>query len=114
MLMTSQHNIANKVQLPLFSPLFLFFIIMALKLRMAYQEFSIALVILVVLCIDMNLQGVIADYGGWESAHATFYGGGDASGTMGEFSLAFHSLLFYVSLIFNENFTAKINNKEKN
>nr|AFK36148.1 unknown [Medicago truncatula] len=50
---------------------------------MAHQEFSIALVILVVLCINMNLQGVIADYGGWESAHATFYGGGDASGTMG-------------------------------
>nr|AFK41150.1 unknown [Lotus japonicus] len=50
---------------------------------MALQEFSIVLTTLIVLFIGMNMQGAAADYGGWESAHATFYGGGDASGTMG-------------------------------
>ncbi|GAU18653.1 hypothetical protein TSUD_124860 [Trifolium subterraneum] len=55
---------------------------MAQKLRMSHQEYFIALVSLVVLVINMNMQDAMADYGGWESAHATFYGGGDASGTM--------------------------------
>ncbi|MCI13840.1 expansin, partial [Trifolium medium] len=39
-----------------------------------------------ILCIFLSLclKGTFGDYGGgWESAHATFYGGGDASGTMG-------------------------------
>lgn len=42
------------------------------------------MMILIFVIINMNFQSVSADYGGWESAHATFYGGGDASGTMGK------------------------------
>ena len=38
----------------------------------------------IMLMIKLQLHGTAADYGGWENAHATFYGGGDASGTMGK------------------------------
>ncbi|KAL0401093.1 UNVERIFIED_CONTAM: Expansin-A2 [Sesamum latifolium] len=40
---------------------------------------SLVLFLLLGLCS----RGAYGDYGGWDSAHATFYGGGDASGTMG-------------------------------
>lgn len=62
------------------------FILKTKKLGMAPQASSTAIVILLVLFIDMlHLQGTLSGYGGWQSGHATFYGGGDASGTMGEF-----------------------------
>lgn len=39
--------------------------------------------ILSILSLLFSLQGTHGDSGGWQSGHATFYGGGDASGTMG-------------------------------
>ncbi|GFZ15115.1 expansin A8 [Actinidia rufa] len=35
------------------------------------------------LFLNLCFRGTYGGYGGWEGAHATFYGGGDASGTMG-------------------------------
>jgi hypothetical protein len=39
-------------------------------------------VLLLLLCF--LARRAAGDYGSWQSAHATFYGGGDASGTMGK------------------------------
>ncbi|KAB1224628.1 Expansin-A4 [Morella rubra] len=43
------------------------------------QLLPFMLLFLLTLC----LQAASGDYGGWHSAHVTFYGGSDASGTMG-------------------------------
>lgn len=45
-----------------------------------------ALISIVTLLLFFNIctRDAYADYGGWQDAHATFYGGGDASGTMGK------------------------------
>lgn len=51
---------------------------------MIAQTFSSAMLLSIFLFTSLNLHGITGDYGGWQNAHATFYGGGDASGTMGE------------------------------
>lgn len=48
---------------------------------------TLSILILSVLLLIHSVESVNKYHGaggGWQSAHATFYGGGDASGTMGQ------------------------------
>uniref|UniRef100_A0ABL6VSE5 Expansin-like EG45 domain-containing protein n=1 Tax=Cannabis sativa TaxID=3483 RepID=A0ABL6VSE5_CANSA len=47
------------------------------------QAFYSMALLPILLLITLHIQATAADYGGWQNGHATFYGGGDASGTMG-------------------------------
>lgn len=69
---------------------------------MAITAFSTISLLVFVLC----LQSTYGDDGGWVTGHATFYGGGDASGTMGKFKRLFATTFTFnfLTYLFMYNF----------
>ena len=61
---------------------FLHLILMALRARCHRAESSLAAAAAMIVCVSVLLS-VEAYDDGWNSAHATYYGGADASGTQG-------------------------------
>lgn len=62
------------------------FIDMATPPMSALSACIISLILALLTLVDARIPGVYSG-GSWQTAHATFYGGNDASGTMGTYSI---------------------------